>query len=51
MADKLIIALAQLNQRVGDLAGNAAAMLEWRAKAEVADLVMFAELQLTGYPP
>ena len=51
MTDKLIIALAQINQRVGDLAGNAAAMLEWRAKAKGADLVMFPELQLTGYPP
>ena len=26
-------ALAQVNQKVGDLAGNAARMLEWRAKA------------------
>ena len=51
MTDKLTIALAQLNQRVGDLAANAAAMLEWRAKAKGADLVMFPELQLTGYPP
>ena len=51
MADKLTIALAQLNQRVGDLAANADAMLAWRAKAKGADLVMFPELQLTGYPP
>ncbi|MEO7814218.1 MAG: nitrilase-related carbon-nitrogen hydrolase, partial [Sphingomicrobium sp.] len=48
---RLTIALAQLNQRVGDLAVNATAMLEWRAKAKGADLVMFPELQLTGYPP
>ncbi len=51
MTQKLIIALAQLNQSVGDLAANAAAMLEWRGKAKGADLVMFPELQLTGYPP
>ena len=51
MTEKLIIALAQLNQRVGDLAANADAMLDWRAKAKGADLVMFPELQLTGYPP
>ena len=51
MTQKLTIALAQLNQRVGDLAANAAAMLAWRAKAKGADLVMFPELQLTGYPP
>ena len=51
MTQKLTIALAQLNQRVGDLAANAAAMLDWRARAKGADLVMFPELQLTGYPP
>ena len=50
MTDSLSIALVQLNQRVGDLAGNAAKILAWRAKAEGADLVMVPELQLTGYP-
>ena len=50
MTDSLSIALVQLNQRVGDLAGNAAKILAWRAKAEGADLVMAPELQLTGYP-
>jgi NAD+ synthase len=47
----LRIALAQMNQRVGDLAGNAAAMLEMRRKAEGADLLLCPELQLIGYPP
>src|SRR3954454_9813546 len=47
----LTIAFAQMNQRVGDLDGNAAAMLEMRRKAEGADLLMCPELQLTGYPP
>ena len=42
--------MAQLNQRVGDLAGNAKAMLEWRAKAPGADLIVFPEQQLIGYP-
>jgi NAD+ synthase len=51
VTDRLRIALAQLNQRVGDLAGNAQAMLEWRGKAGDADLILFPELQLTGYPP
>jgi NAD+ synthase len=51
MTDRLTIALAQTGQRVGDLAGNAAAMLDWRGRAKGADLVMFPELQLTGYPP
>lgn len=50
MTDSLTIALCQLNQRVGDLAGNADAMLEWRAKAGDVDLVLFPEQQLIGYP-
>jgi NAD+ synthase len=49
--DTLTIALAQLSQRVGDLAGNADAMLEARKAATGADLVLFPELQLIGYPP
>ncbi len=50
MTQTLKIAMAQLNQRVGDLAGNAKAMLEWRAKAQEADLILFPEQQLIGYP-
>jgi NAD+ synthase len=50
MTDQLTIAMAQLNQRVGDLSGNAKAMLEWRAKAPGADLIIFPEQQLIGYP-
>ena len=51
MTDRLIIALAQMNQRVGDLEANAMAMLDIRRKAAGADLVLYPELQLTGYPP
>ena len=53
MADRLIITLAQLNQSVGDLAGNAAQMLaaRERARSHAADLIVFPELQLIGYPP
>ncbi len=51
MTDSLSIALVQIAQRVGDLAGNADAMLAWRAKAQGVDLVLFPELQLIGYPP
>ena len=40
MADRLTIAFAQMNQRVGDLEGNAAAMLEMRRRARDADLLM-----------
>src|SRR5262245_3514356 len=51
MTDRLSIALAQMNQRVGDLAGNAEAILAMRERAGEADLLMVPELQLTGYPP
>jgi NAD+ synthase len=49
----LRIALAQLNPIVGDLAGNEQKLLDARAKAaaEGADLIVFPELFLTGYPP
>jgi NAD+ synthase len=50
MTDTLSIAMCQLNQRVGDLAGNTNAMLAWRAKAMEADLILFPEQQLIGYP-
>ncbi|GAO40642.1 glutamine-dependent NAD(+) synthetase [Sphingomonas changbaiensis NBRC 104936] len=51
MTDRLRIALVQISQRVGDIAGNADTMLAWRSKAKDADLVVFPELQLIGYPP
>ena len=51
MTDTLTIALAQLSQRVGDLPGNADAMLAARKAATGADLILFPELQLIGYPP
>ncbi len=53
MTDRLKIGLAQMNQRVGDLDANAAAMLDIRHKAAAAgaELLLCPELQLTGYPP
>lgn len=51
MTDKLVIALAQTTQSVGDLRANADAMLQWRERAAGADLIVFPELQLIGYPP
>jgi len=47
------IALAQINPTVGDLAGNQRKISEYidRAKAAQADLVVFPELALCGYPP
>ncbi|MGI9403030.1 MAG: NAD+ synthase [Hyphomicrobium sp.] len=49
----LKIALAQANPTVGDLDGNVAKLVEMRAKANAlgADLVVFPELFITGYPP
>jgi NAD+ synthase len=51
MTDRLKIAFAQMNQWVGDLEANAAAMLEMRRRAGDADLLLCPELQLIGYPP
>jgi NAD+ synthase len=48
---RLRIAFAQMNQRVGDLEGNASAILDMRRRAAGADLLMVPELQLIGYPP
>lgn len=47
------IALAQLNPVVGDIVGNSQRVREMieRAKSEHADLVVFTELVITGYPP
>jgi len=52
-ADHLVIAVAQLNPTVGDVAGNAARARQARAEAAAAgaDLVMFPELFICGYPP
>jgi len=49
----LTIALAQANPTVGDVAGNAALVRRLRdeAAAAGADLVVFSELVLVGYPP
>ena len=51
--DTLKIALAQLNPIVGDVAGNLAKARAARAEAARlgADLVMFPEMFLAGYPP
>ena len=50
----LIIALAQLNTYVGDIPGNTQKVIQsaQRAVAELAaDVIVFPELTLTGYPP
>jgi NAD+ synthase len=52
-ASSLKIALAQLNAVVGDIPGNVARIRAARAEAARlgADLVVFPELFVTGYPP
>ena len=46
------LALAQINSVVGDIDGNATRITEWleRARADRADVVLFPELAVTGYP-
>ncbi|HET7484541.1 MAG TPA: NAD+ synthase [Solirubrobacterales bacterium] len=46
------VALAQIDPTVGDIDGNAAKIAEWigRARAESAELVIFPELCVPGYP-
>jgi NAD+ synthase (glutamine-hydrolysing) len=54
MTESVKIALAQLDLLVGDVRGNAARVIAGarRARAELgADLVLFPELTLSGYPP
>jgi NAD+ synthase (glutamine-hydrolysing) len=51
--EPLRVALAQINPTVGDIAGNTRKIKEWigRARDEGAQLVVFPELAVTGYPP
>jgi len=53
MTDTLKIAFAQLNPTLGDIAGNIAMARKARAEAAAqgADLVLFSELFVVGYPP
>jgi NAD+ synthase (glutamine-hydrolysing) len=50
---KVRIALAQVNPTVGDFTGNAAKIIEFvrQARQGRADLVLFPELSVCGYPP
>ena len=54
MSDSVKVALAQLDLAVGDVAGNKARIIEFAVRArdeERADLVVFPELSICGYPP
>jgi len=52
-ANRLVIGLAQIDCTVGDIAGNVSRVRAARAEAAgfSADLVMFSELFIAGYPP
>ena len=47
------IALCQINSIIGDITGNKNKIIEWYHKSvsQGAELVMFPELSLVGYPP
>jgi NAD+ synthase (glutamine-hydrolysing) len=54
MTDSLKIALAQLDLLVGDVQGNATRVIATARRARTdlgADLILFPELTLSGYPP
>ena len=54
MSDSLTLALAQIDLAVGDVAGNTAKILDYATRARDdlrADLVVFPELSVCGYPP
>ncbi len=54
MSNKLRIVIAQINLFVGDIKGNARKIIKMSKKARdemKADLIVFPELALTGYPP
>lgn len=54
MTDHLSVALAQLDFVVGDVAGNADRIIEAAREAREerrADLIVFPEMALSGYPP
>jgi NAD+ synthase len=51
VTDRIRIALAQLNPIMGDIAGNLAKARAVRAAVPEADVILFPELYITGYPP
>ena len=54
MTSTVTVALAQIDLNVGDVVGNKAKILEYAARARdemQADLVIFPELSVCGYPP
>ncbi len=53
MSESIRLGIAQINPTVGDLEGNTGNILAYmeKARSQGADLLVFPELALTGYPP
>lgn len=54
MSNKLCVTMAQLNLYVGDIAGNLTKLIDAATTARDklhADVIVFPELSITGYPP
>lgn len=54
MSEQLTIMMAQINPVVGDVEGNTSLIIESAKQAKLehqADIVVFPEMTLTGYPP
>ena len=54
MADNVTVVMAQINPKVGDISGNVEKIIESAEQAKLlhnADIVVFPEMTITGYPP
>ena len=54
MAKTICLVMGQINPLVGDVAGNVEKIIQAAEQAKAkfkADLIVFPELTLTGYPP
>ena len=54
MTDAVKVAVAQVDLVVGDVSGNTAKIIDYAQRArdaEGADIVVFPELSICGYPP
>ena len=54
MAENVIVVMAQINPIVGDILGNVEKIIDAANQAKLqhnADMVVFSELTITGYPP
>ncbi|MBT6032715.1 MAG: NAD+ synthase [Kordiimonadaceae bacterium] len=51
MTSALKIVIATINPTVGDIEGNASRILKVREASPAADLIVYSELVLIGYPP